>query len=62
MSDEESVEEGFSLERRKSGQESVIVDPFALAAKKKKVSYGTFGSMSTWRGEELSRRRKKGEG
>jgi ATP-dependent RNA helicase DDX54/DBP10 len=46
MSDEESVDEGFSLDRRVSKAEEEVADPFALAAKQKKVSYGTFGSMN----------------
>jgi hypothetical protein len=47
MSDSESVDEGFSLEHRVSSPQATITDPFALAAKQKKVSYGTFASMST---------------
>jgi len=47
MSDEESEEVGFHLEHRVSGSQMDISDPFAIAAKKK-VSYGSFASMSTF--------------
>ena len=46
MSDVESSDEGFQMERRVSQAETEITDPFAIATKKK-VSYGTFASMGT---------------
>lgn len=46
MSDVESEAEGFQMERRVSEPLPEIVDPFAIASKKK-VSYGSFASMST---------------
>jgi hypothetical protein len=47
MSDsEESVDEGLLVASKSTGNE-IVADPFALAQKHKKVSYGSFASMST---------------
>lgn len=46
MSDVESSDEGFQMERRVSHAENEITDPFAIATKKK-VSYSSFASMGT---------------